>query len=181
MPYQGKTISIPEMLDILIGSERTEAEAAIELERAFEDKAIRLFAPDGSGADTTLWREISIEETFQIIAFLRDLCNRTPITTIGTFNHPIVLFKAVRAIRTQFELACRLVDASPAPVAGMERKDAVRACIECGMIPASTASWSAFCEKVRDLADGWDDKKNGTLKRGFDERTIKRDVKEIMN
>jgi hypothetical protein len=49
------------------------------------------------------------------------------------------------------------------------------------MIPAKTATWDIFCERVRDLADGWVDKKNGKLKRGFDEKTIKRDVARFMN
>jgi hypothetical protein len=94
------------MLDILIGGGPTEAAAGSELERAFEDKAIRLFAPAGSGADgEQLWREISNEETSALIALLRDLCNRAPTTTIGTFNLPIGLFKTARAIRSQFELA----------------------------------------------------------------------------
>jgi hypothetical protein len=184
MPYSGKSVSITEMLEILMSHEQTEAAAALELEHALKDKAIRLFAPAGSDDDGDLWREISNEETTAVIALLRDLFNRAPITTIGTWNLPIALFKSARAIRMQFETVCRLVDARPAPsvaAAPMERKDAVRACLERGMIPASTTTWGAFCEHVRDLADGWIDKKEGTLKRGFEEKTIKRDVKEIMN
>jgi hypothetical protein len=182
MPYQGKSVSIFEMLEVLTSNGRTEVQAGIELERAFEENAVRLFAPPSSDAGP--WRELSIDETKGVISLLRDLCNRAPTKTIATWNLPIDLFKAVRAIRSQFERECELVSAQPAPVeatAPMERKDAVRACIESGMIPASTATWDVFCGKVRDLADGWKDKKNGTLKRGFDERTIKRDVNEIMN
>ena len=106
------------------------------------------------------------------------------IPSIRALNAPIALFKAARAMRHQFEARCGLVDQSKvyvAPVGPMARKDAVRACMEGGMMPASTAPWNVFCERVRDLADGWIDKKRGTLKRGFDEKTIKRDVKEIMN
>lgn len=106
MPYFGKTVSITEMLDILIGHGQTEAVVAVQLERAFEDKAIRLLAPAGSGSDgEELWREISNEEISALIAFLRDLCNRAPIPTISTWNIPIALFKSARAIRSQFELA----------------------------------------------------------------------------
>lgn len=183
MPYRGVVVSIDEMLNILIGSGRTEADAGIELGHALEDKKIFLFAPDGSGPDGPFWRKISDEETSAIITFLHDLCNRARISTIGSYNAPIALFKVARAIRMQFETECDLLDAelpSEAKVP-MERKDAVRACIERGMIPASTTTWNAFCEQVRDLANGWIDKKEGTTKRGFDEKTIKRDVKETMN
>lgn len=187
MPYEGKSVSILEMLDILTSNERSEAEAAIELERAFEDREIRLLAPAGSADDgTPVFRAISIEETSGLIGLLRDLCNRKPITTIGTWNLPIGLFKSARAMRTQFEGVCRLAKIGAQAAAlprevPMSRKDAVRTCIEAGMTPASTVTWDAFCEQVRDLADGWIDKKVGTIKRGFDEKTIKRDVKEIMN
>jgi hypothetical protein len=139
MPYQGKSVSILEMLEILTSSGRSEAQAGIELERAFEDKAIRLLVPAGSEADVRLWRELSIEETMSAISLLRDLCNRAPIKTIATWNLPIDLFKATRAIRAQFERECGLVSTQPAPVkttAPMDRKDAVQACIDRGMIPA---------------------------------------------
>jgi hypothetical protein len=185
MPYQGKTVSITEMLDTLASHWPTEAAAGLELERAFEDKAIRLFAPAGRDSDgEQLWREISNEETSALIVLLRDLCNRAPTTTIGTFNLPIELFKAARAIRLQFETACRLSDTRSVPAATgapIERKDAVRACIEEGMLPAKTTTWDRFCERVRDLSNAWIDKKEGTFVRGFDEKTIRRDVKEIMN
>jgi hypothetical protein len=68
-----------------------------------------------------------------------------------------------------------------APPELMARKDAVRACIERGMIPGKTTPWALFCVKVRDLANGWIDKHKGTIKRRFDDKTIERDVKEIIN
>jgi hypothetical protein len=73
--------------------------------------------------------------------------------------------------------------ASPriAPTGLMARKDAVRACIERGMIPGSTTTWPIFCGQVRDLANGWIDKKKGTIKRRFTDKTIERDVEEIIN
>jgi hypothetical protein len=116
MPYEGKSISILEMLEILTTRDRSESQAGIELERAFEDKAIRLLAPAGSEADVTLWRELSIEEMTAIISLLRDLCNRVPIRTISTWNLPTELFKAARAIRTQFERVGAFPDlATPLP------------------------------------------------------------------
>jgi hypothetical protein len=116
MPYQGETVSVEEMLDILIDHERTEATGAIELGRALEDKAIKLFARAGSNDDGgELWREISNAETSAIVALLRDLCNRARITTIGTYNLPLGLFGSARAIRIQFETACRLVELMPEP------------------------------------------------------------------
>jgi hypothetical protein len=117
MPYEGKSVSILEMLEILTSSGRSEPQAGIELERAFEDRAIRLLVPLGVEVDVTLWPEISVEEKSGLIGLLRDLCNRKPITTIGTWNLPIDLFKSTRAIRSEFELVCGLrradEDASP--------------------------------------------------------------------
>jgi hypothetical protein len=185
MPYRGKSVSLEEMLDILTGHGRTEAVAVLELERALEDKAIILILRDGSDHEgEALYRALSDTEMSAVISLLRDIPNRTHIPSMRAWNAPIAMFRAARAIRMQFETVCGLVDAQPAPsVAGvpMSRKDAVRACIERGMVPASTTTWDAFCEQVRDLADGWIDKKEGTTKRGFEEKTIKRDVKETMN
>jgi hypothetical protein len=183
MPYQGTSVSLEEMLAILESHDRTEAAACVELERAIEDRKIVLLLPDGRNDEgETLYCRLSPLGVSAVLSMLRDFPNRMQIPLIRSLNTPVEMIKAVRAVRKTFETACGLLTAAPpAPIDGLSRADAVRACIEQGMIPASTASWSAFCERVRDLSDGWLDKKVGTLKRGFDEKTIKRDVTRIMN
>jgi hypothetical protein len=113
MPYQGKTVGIDEMLNILGSNEQTEAEAAIELERAFEEGAIMLFDPRGRESDPPSWPALSAEQTLAIISILRALCNRTPGTTISRAKlSSIEFFNAVRAVRSQFELAFGLGEAA---------------------------------------------------------------------
>jgi hypothetical protein len=190
MPYRGKSVSIAEMLDILVDSGRTEAAAALEIERAIEDQSIVLLLPNGSDErGETLYVQMSPLGRSHVIAFVRAFPNRMQNSLSTHARLPLQMIQAARAIRSQFEDACGL-SAESAPSAGdtrmpplepMQRKDAVQACIDAGMVPAKNATWDTFCEKVRDLADGWADKKAGTLNRGFDEKTIKRDVKEIMN
>ena len=45
MPYKGKSVTVVEMLDILASNGRTEAGAALELERAIEDSRIVCYFP----------------------------------------------------------------------------------------------------------------------------------------
>jgi hypothetical protein len=47
MPYQGMTLSIEEMLDVLTSRGRTEAAAALELERAFVRKRFSCYSLTG--------------------------------------------------------------------------------------------------------------------------------------
>ena len=87
--------------------------------------------------------------------------------------------------RPQFETACGLAEQiepaepSDSALSDPPRIAAVRNALAAGMNPPSTISWTAFCDHIRDDADGWLDKKEGTLKRGFDEKTIKRDVGKL--
>jgi hypothetical protein len=109
MPYQGKAISLAEMLDVLVNNGRTEAAAAVELERAFEDNAIRLLLPDGADdKGETLYCEMSPLGRASVIAVLRDFPNRMRIPLIRHVNTPIEMVAAARAIRIQFEAACGL-------------------------------------------------------------------------
>lgn len=111
MPYEGTSVSLTEMLDILIAKERTESDAALELERAFEDKAIFLLVPDGrSDNDETLYRELSHAERAAVIGLLRQFPNRMKIPSMRWWNAPIDLFAAVRSPRIQFETACNLAE-----------------------------------------------------------------------
>jgi hypothetical protein len=105
-------------------------------------------------------------------------------------NLPTDMLAAARAIRKKFEQACGLVEQgalnpqSEAPLTDTDshpRLEFVRNVLAAGMNPPSTITWKAFCDRVRDDADGWLDKKEGTLKRGFDEKTIKRDVEKILS
>jgi hypothetical protein len=185
MPYQGNSLGLIEMLDVLTSHGRTEAAAALELEHAFNEKAIKLLVPDGSDPDgEILYRELSAVGRAAVITMLREYLNRMRIPSMRSWNAPIALFTAARAMRFQFEAACGLAvtpEVCASPEIPTTREDVVKACIETGIIPAKTVTWGAFCERVRDLADGWIDKKQGTLKRGFDEKTIKRDVRRIIN
>jgi hypothetical protein len=109
MPYQGKLIGLLEMLDVLTSQKRTEAEAVLELERAIEDKAIDLRLPDGTNAGgETLYCEMSRAGRSEVVAMLRDFPNWMRIPTMRNWNTPIAMFKAARAIRMQFEVACGL-------------------------------------------------------------------------
>jgi hypothetical protein len=89
------------------------------------------------------------------------------------------------ASRAQFETVCGLAEQiepaeqSDSALSDPPRIAAVRKALAAGMNPPSTISWTAFCDYIRDDADGWLDKKEGTLKRGFDEKTIKRDVGKL--
>src|SRR6202035_516011 len=49
--------------------------------------------------------------------------------------------------------------------------------LEAGQQPGSTERWPQFCDTVRDDCNGWVDKKKGSYKRRFGEKTIKRIVK----
>jgi hypothetical protein len=174
MPYQGTLVSVDQMLDELVKAGRGRRDAAIELQRAFEDNAIVLIFND---APLTPSQRSGIGDCLR--AFVTD-----PRDTALHFGWAVAIMQHARASRAEFERRCDLVQQEAAHIASdapLSRESAVRACIESGMIPASTATWDAFCERVRDLADGWVDKKEGTLKRGFDEKTIKRDVKRGMN
>lgn len=111
MPYQGKSVSLTEMLDILISHGQSEAAAALELERALEDKVIILFLPDGTNDDgEPLYCKISGAGRSAIIALLRDFPNRMRIPSIRSWNAPIAMFAAARALRIEFEAAFGLVE-----------------------------------------------------------------------
>jgi hypothetical protein len=124
MPYQGMTLSIEEMLDVLTSRGRTEAAAALELERAFEEKAILLLFADGTNADgEILYSKLSSENISAVIMVLKDLSNRTRVTPIGAWNiPPIALFKAARAMRHQFEAKCRLSESEDESVSVPNRR-----------------------------------------------------------
>jgi hypothetical protein len=182
MPYEGKSVSIEEMLDILISSGLSEASAVVQLQRAMEDKALVMLVPDGSNEDgEEMWCDLSPIGRSACVAALHQWRDReeSPLTPQSK-----KMIRGIRAVRFQFEGLFGIRQSEQPTTASempLSRDKAVLACIESGMIPASTATWDAFCERVRDLADGWADKKNGALKRGFDEKTIKRDVAKVMN
>jgi hypothetical protein len=167
-------MSIGEMLDELIQHERDNWSAAMELSRALEGGAIILIFNDAPLRQSHL---AGVTEYIRLAAAR----NEREIRLRLGWTADIMIHS--RALRAQFELACGLVE-QPAvvhfePDVPMSRMDAVRSCIDAGMIPASTVTWDAFCEHVRDLADGWVDKKQGTIKRGFSQKQIERIVDEI--
>lgn len=176
MPYKGRVISVPEMLDALIASGRTEHEAATELARALEDGAIVLAYRNG--------HVFNSEDLAPVIDFIMAFPSRRSSMSIDETSLRMTEGGA-GAWREQFERACGLIDRQTAPeprlTIPMTREEAVKACLDDGMLPADTVTWTVFCDRVRDLAGGWVDKKGGTLKRGFDDKTIKRDVKKFIN
>jgi hypothetical protein len=106
MPYEGVSLSILDMVSVLIGRDRTEEAAVAELTHAIEEEAIPLLLPDGTdGSGQALYRKISKEQRAAVVAVLREFPNKIPIRT---FNMPIKLFKDVRGPRVLFERACRL-------------------------------------------------------------------------
>jgi hypothetical protein len=185
MPYEGNSVSLVEMLEILDSNGLTEAAAVLQLERAIEDGAIKLLLPDGTNDEgETLYCEMSPVGRSAITALLREIPNRMQIPSIRSWNAPLAMFGAARAMRFQFEAAFGmneepdLKDVQDQPLKD-RRLQAVRQAIDGGMVPPSTTSWPDFCDHIRDVADGWIDRKAGKAKRGFGERHIKRDVKGL--
>jgi hypothetical protein len=122
MPYQGKLISLVEMLDVLTSHDRTEADAVLELEHAIEEKAIVLRLPDGMNDEgETLYCEMSHAGRSAVVAVLRDIPNRTRIPLIRHGN-AAEMFAAARAPRFLFEAACRLSENEEGPVAAPNRR-----------------------------------------------------------
>ena len=157
---------------------RREADAVLQLERAIEDGAIELRLPDGTNDDgETLYCEMSHVGRSAITGLLREIPNRMQIPSIRMWNAPLAAFAAVRGKRFQFEAvfglsnAPDLNDVQDQPLKE-RRLQAVRQAIAGGMVPPSTTSWPDFCDHIRDVADGWIDRKAGKPKRGFGERHI---------
>jgi hypothetical protein len=48
-----------------------------------------------------------------------------------------------------------------------------------GLVPGRTMAWTQFYDRVRDEAGGWLDKKQRRAAFGFNERTIRRYVKNV--
>jgi hypothetical protein len=67
----------------------------------------------------------------------------------------------------------------PRPPAG--RDEAIRKRLKRGEIPGRTVFWSEFCDGVRDDAYGWKDKREGTITRGFDDKTIQNVVGKMLD
>ena len=113
MPYEGKSVSLAEMLEILVSSGRTEAAAALELERAIEDNQIRLLLPDGNDDQgETLFCQMSPMGRSHVIAALRAFPDRMRTPLIRHAHISVETVQAARATRMEFEAACRLVEAS---------------------------------------------------------------------
>ncbi|MBR1249184.1 hypothetical protein JQ609_19930 [Bradyrhizobium sp. AUGA SZCCT0169] len=166
-------VGISEMLTTLIANGRSAQEAASQLGRAFQTGQIRLADRHGNTLN---------EGDYAFMAEMLHDRAAGVATTRNDLGWLRVKDDAIGGVRFQFELACGLSDKGEnEPQATMTRIDAVRTCLEQGMTPANTVSWAAFYERVRDLADGWVDKKQGTIKRGFDDKTIWRDVKRSTN
>jgi hypothetical protein len=178
MPYKGQGIGFAEMFETLVSiGRRSDHEAANELASAFRDRAIIVAYRNGY-----VLEDIDLELVTECV---RDYPNRGQLTAWRQgIIYRMLIDSGLGAMRLQFEQVCELVEPEIHQTASqdiMAREDAVRSCLEKGIIPASTVTWDVFCERVRDLADGWVDKKQGTLKRGFDRKTIERDVKKIIN
>src|SRR5229473_2225151 len=137
MPYQGTLVSIDEMFDELVRNGRERRDAAIELQRALEEGAIVvIFNHEPLGAEHLA----GIGEMLR--AFVAD-----PQEAKRHFGWAVDILKYGRASRAKFERACELVEQPAAQIGSdvqMSRENAVRTCIESGMIPASTATWDAF-------------------------------------
>jgi hypothetical protein len=58
----------------------------------------------------------------------------------------------------------------------LTRDAAITELLESGARPPRTVSWPAFCDAVRDRADGWISKRDGKHKLGFGNRQIRRVV-----
>lgn len=168
-------MSISEMLDELVQNGRGEHAAAVMLGRALEDGAIALIFNDERLRPTHV---AGVVEYIQLAAAR----NAREIRLRLGWVADIMLH--ARGLRSQFEQVCELTPSQSAEQPHeppKTREEAVKACLDGGMLPANTVSWSVFCDHVRDLANGWIDKKQGTVKRGFDSKTIQRDVKKLLN
>jgi hypothetical protein len=60
----------------------------------------------------------------------------------------------------------------------LTREGAIAELLQGGDRPPHTISWTAFCDLVRDRADGWKSKRHGEYKRGFSNRVIERLVRQ---
>jgi hypothetical protein len=56
---------------------------------------------------------------------------------------------------------------------------AVKKRLDAGAQPGRTVQWTTFCGAVRDDCNGWIDRKQGTAKRGYSDKTIERIAKEV--
>jgi hypothetical protein len=63
----------------------------------------------------------------------------------------------------------------------LNRGEAIAELLESGERPGTTISWAAFCDAVRDNAEGWVDKRNGKSKRGFGNKSIERCLRQQMD
>src|SRR4051794_29613065 len=106
MPYEGRSVSLEQMIDILVDNGRSEAAAVLELERAIEDKAITLLLPDGENdAGASLYCEMSPLGRSAVIALLRQFPDRLKTPLIRVMNLPLEMIRAARVPRPQFEAA----------------------------------------------------------------------------
>jgi hypothetical protein len=166
-------VGINEMFATLIANGRSAPEAASQLGRAIRAGQIRLADRHGNSLNDA------------DCAFIAELvCDRAAgiETTRNDLGWLRVKDDVIGGVRFQFEKACGLAQADATETEGsLSRQDAVAMCLNEGIVPASTVTWVNFCDRIRDLAGGWVDKKQGTFKRGFDVKTIQRDVKRSIN
>jgi hypothetical protein len=175
--YRSPKVSVPGMVDELVAAERTPRQAANEIERALLDGALFL---------TSAKNPADANHKQDAIEFLQAYARWPAISIAADFAALRLEVGEVYVQRSEFERVCELgatlasqdID-TPLHICTMTRKEAVRVCKKEGMVPARTVTWDAFCDRVRDLADGWVDKKQGILKRGFDIKTIKRDFSAL--
>jgi len=102
MAYRGDDIGIGGMLDELVAKDRTEFEAAVELESAFNDGKIILWYAG----------EPVVEEIPLIGKFLRDFASDKKRARLE-YGYLIQMLADARADRVQFETACDLVEHQP--------------------------------------------------------------------
>jgi hypothetical protein len=178
MSYRSDEIGVAQMFDELVAKDHTRFDAAVELGQALNDGKIILWYAG----------EPVVSDLPAIGNWLRDFVSDPKQAWLG-YGYLVPTLEKARALRIQFETVCGLVEqdrqgaqivSSPSDPTSL-RLDVVRKALGAGMNPPSTITWKAFCDRVRDDADGWVDKKEGTLKRGFDEKTIKRDVEKILS
>lgn len=109
MPYAGKSVSIEEMLDILITSGGlSEATAVVQLQRAIEEKAFAMRVPDGPNEDgEEEWVDLSPTGRSASVAALAQWRDRGEIPLTQESKN---IIRGIRALRFQFEAACNLVE-----------------------------------------------------------------------
>jgi hypothetical protein len=161
MPYQGESVSLEEMLEILVNNDRTEAAAALELERAIEDNRISLLLPDGTNDEgETLYCQMSPLGRSHVVAVLRSFPNRMRIPLIMGMNTPVEMIKAARALRIDFEVVCGLaarpaevmIDPSPRQTAEQACRDLITA-LRSGDRLTKAIVYARARELIPDLSD----------------------------